>query len=94
MNEHMMMVIDHQMNPGKYTKKQLRQNAISAADAYNVDYANNYYDADASCAAARAAANAAYDAAAYIANCWIVQYFKYSSENKQDYVDEINRRSK
>ena len=32
MNKHILMVIDHQLNPGKYTQEQLKDNAL-AADA-------------------------------------------------------------
>ena len=48
MNPHILFVIDHQLNPEKYTQKQLKQNYEAAA------YAN----------AAKAAAYAAYAAAA------------------------------
>ena len=70
MNKHILTVIDHQLNPDKYTKEQLKQNSEAAA------YAATY------------AANAAYAAhAAY----WLKRYFKHTGENKQDYIDAINK---
>ncbi len=68
------MVIDHQINPEKYTQEQLEEN-------YN-------------------AADAAYVAAAYVAaatvcsNYWLNKYFKETCENKQDYIDAINKDNK
>ena len=63
----------------KYTKEQLEQNANAAYDAY--DYA---------CAAAAAYA-CTYAAAV---DYWLDRYFKYSGENKQDYIDAINKGNK
>ena len=82
----MLMVIDHQMNPGKYTQQQLRKNAHDAAA---VAVAAVVF-------AARAAAGIySYAAGAgAVADFWIGRYFEDSSENRQDYIDEINRRSK
>ena len=80
------MVIDHHLNPGKYTEAQLRQNEIDA-------YVDNY-------TAAANATGAVYTAAADAANYAAVigrlidQYFKESKENKQDYIDEINKDKK
>ena len=33
MNPHILVVIDNQLNPNKYTKVQLKQNAVDAANA-------------------------------------------------------------
>ena len=78
MNPHILMVIDHQLNPDKYTKEQLEQ---------------NYDDA---CAYATYAACAAYaaDAADAYAAHWLGRYFEHSGENKQDYIDAINKDNK
>ena len=70
------MVIDHQLNPGKYTQEQLEQNADSAA------------------AAAAYAAHTAYTAAAADTTHWLNRYFRLSGENKQDYIDAINKDNK
>ena len=77
MNKHILMVIDHQLNLGKYTQEQLEQNADSAA-------------AD----AAAYAAYTAYTAAAADTTHWLNRYFRLSGENKQDYIDAINKDNK
>jgi len=91
MNKHILKIIDNQMNPGKYNREQLRQNASEAADAYFDDYFATAYAATA-CAAY--AANAAADATPDVVNYYIDQYFVEAKENKQDYIDEINTRGK
>ena len=63
MNKHILTVIDNQLNPGKYTRAQLQDNAA---------------DAD-------AAADAVY---------WLNKYFNITGENKQDYIDAINKDNK
>ena len=88
------MIMDSLANPGKYTVEQLENNAdnavyaaIDAADAAAVYvaavYAAAYY-------AARAAADACVAYAADAAD-WVEEYFTRSGENKQDYIDEINK---
>ena len=90
MNKHILLIIDHQLNPGKYSKKQLRQNATIAAVIY-AEYAigAGYVDY---AAANAAAACAAADIAAI--EHWIDRYFNNSKESKQDYINEINRGKK
>jgi len=102
MNKHILLIIDHQLNPGKYTKKQLRQNASEAAAIY-AEYANNINVAADAAAPYANASNAAGAAAAYYVYAatnaatnadieyWIDQYFLETKEDKQDYIDEINR---
>ena len=76
MNPHILMVLDHNLNTTKYTKEQLEQNAD---DAYVA-------------AVAIAAANAAADDATDDEDAfWLDRYFRYTGENKQDYIDEINK---
>ena len=82
MNPHILMVIDHQLNPGKYTKEQLEDNRKSAKAAYT----DAAYDA--AYAAAYSAAYASYS------TYWLNKYFMRSGENKQDYVDKINKDNK
>jgi len=74
MNKHILMVIDHQLNPNEYTKEQLKQNAVDAAAT----------NAAITAAAADAATN---DEDAF----WLDRYFRYTGENKQDYIDAINK---
>ena len=78
------MLVDHQLNPAKYTKEQLKQNAADAR-------------------AARAAADVATRAAARsvrdrvnvnAADYWLSEYFVNTGENKQDYIDAINKGNK
>ncbi len=81
------MVIDHQLNPGKYTQEELYKNAAYAAAA---TYAtSNAADADFACSFA--AADVAY---ATYATYWLNRYFRLSGENKQDYIDAINKDNK
>ena len=62
MNPHILMVIDHQLNPAKYTKEQLDKNADDAYAAHDAaTYACTY------------AAAVDYDAAV---DYWLRRYFK------------------
>ncbi len=73
MNKHILMVIDHQLNPDKYTQEDLDKNAASAYVAYDAAY------------------DAAYAAASANATYWLNRYFELTGENKQDYIDAINK---
>ena len=87
MNKHILFVMDHLANPGKYTQEELEAAADAADDAYDA-------------AADDAADDAAYDAAAYAASHashataasyaaverWVNRYFGLTGENKQDYI--------
>jgi hypothetical protein len=97
MNKHILFVIDHLANPGKYTQEELDANRKSAWDAYE-DYAAYrdyaaYYPADAYNATdAFFGYNAAYAAYAGIASAaeyWVNDYFKYTGEDKQAYIDKL-----
>ena len=93
MNPHILMLVDHNLNPDKYTEEQLKQNAVAAY------VAASYVDAAATnaaitAAAAYIAADAAANADADSAGCWVSKYFNHSGENKQDYIDEINKDNK
>jgi len=72
------MVVDYNLNPDKYTKEQLDENADAAVDKAAAGNAAAYYAAD-------AAVDDAY---------WLNQYLRYSGENKQDYIDAINKGNK
>jgi len=87
MNPHILIVIDNQLNPDKYTLGQLEQNAAEAAA-----YAAAYDDVD---TYAHYVYDAAYDAYADVDDdYWLDRYFKNSGENKQDYIDESNKDKK
>ena len=90
MNPHILMVIDHQLNPDKYTKGQLEANRDNAAA-----YADAADDTDAAAYAysAATAACATYYAD-YYTGYWLDRYFEYTGENKQDYIDAINKDNK
>ena len=86
------MVIDYQMNPGKYSKGQLKQNASEAAAIYAATGKDARYVYHA-CVVTLINADAAYVPTLIYkdVNYWIDQYFEVTKENKQDYIDEINR---
>jgi len=84
MNKHILMLVDHQLNPAKYTKEQLKQNAADARAARAA--------AD---VATRAAARAVRDRVnVNAADYWLSEYFVNTGENKQDYIDAINKGNK
>ena len=90
MNPNILMVIDHHLNPDKYTRAQLQDNAdADNAAAYIADNAAAnaaaYTAANAFCVATDAAADAVY---------WLNKYFNITGENKQDYIDAINKDNK
>lgn len=65
-------------NPELFSVVEMLENADAAYDADDVAYA-----------AAKAAADDAYAAAK--AEHWLSKYFKDSDENKQDYINEVER---
>ena len=91
MNKHILMVIDHQLNPGKYTKAQLKDNSDAAYyasfDAHSSDATVATYSSDTT-AATYAAAYAADD---INTEYWIDKYFEHPGENKDDYIKELNK---
>lgn len=68
MNKHILILFDNELNPYKYTKKDLAENKKSAT-----------------------AAGAAYVAYGYGTASWLNNYFESTGENKQDYIDKINK---
>ena len=88
MNKYMLMVIDHQLNPKKHTKKQLNKNAD---DAYEDYIATN--DDETAAYAANAAFDV-YDNDATNTDYWVNEYFMETGENKQDYIEAINKDNK
>ncbi len=83
MNKQMLMVIAHQLNPDKYTKAQLQDNAYDA-----------FYVASAMSNAANACCMSANENKNQLINESINEYFRLSGENKQDYIDAINKDNK
>jgi hypothetical protein len=79
------MVIDHQLNPSKYSQQELDKNAHAAAASYVSHAATDSSHAAAAADASHAAANVDY---------WLDEYFKQTGENKQDYIDAINKDNK
>lgn len=81
------MLVDNEINPEKYTKDELAKNKKSADAAYA--YAHKYTD------------GAYVDKALKIpdqgfakktdAEKWLSRYFELSGEEKQDYIDQINK---
>ena len=106
MNKHILFVMRNLDNPELFTREQkednrkssLTANAAAAADAAaanaadaNAAYAA-YAAADAADAANAYAAYAAADAAdAANAEYWVNLFFKKSGEDKQTYIDEVER---
>ena len=89
MNKHILMVMGHLKNPGKYTTEELKANARAA----NINATRCCYDSHAGAHAAYAA-----DAAhtnVHVANAvtpafWVDRYFIVSSDNRADYEKELN----
>jgi hypothetical protein len=88
MNKHILFVIDHLANPGKYTQEELEANFASA-----------YYAADSTSYATDSASYSAYMAAYYAraaaanatsdATYWVDEYFESTGEDKQTYIDKL-----
>jgi hypothetical protein len=84
MNKHILFLIDHLVNTGKYTQAELDANKeytyTSDAAAYRAAaYRADYY----SCRADRF--TAVFRAASY----WVAEYFKSTGEDKQTYIDKL-----
>ena len=86
MSKRILKVMDSLKNPGKYSGKELRENANDAYAAYAAAVAA----ADSDDAADAAAAAAAADNAAY----WLNKYFEISGESRTDYDKELNNLNK
>ena len=86
------MAMDSIANPKKYTVEQLRKNRDDASYASYASDASYVYDGSyASAAYVYADAFDAFEVASAAAEFWLSRYFKQSGENKQDYIDEINK---
>jgi len=94
MNPHILMAIDNQMNPDKYTLDELKAAAAYAYSAYAACHASYAYADYEGWYSSRNAAAAAYTAAygtTVKVTYWLNEYFNYTGENKQDYIDAINK---
>ncbi len=78
------MVIEHQLNPDKYSQQELDKNAASAADADAAAYAAAY-------ATYASSSTSNFSATAADATYWINEYFRLSGECEQDYIDAISK---
>ena len=95
MNPHILFVIDHQLNPDKYTIKQLIKNSDNA-NSVGPDSV-----CEGGCRSDIDAANAAWSCLVhypahdnfYIEHS-IKEYFENTGENIQDYIDAINKDNK
>ena len=83
MNKHILMAIDHQLNPDKHTKAQLQDNAYDA-----------FYVSSAMSNAANACCMSANENKNQLINESINEYLRLTGENKQDYIDAINKDNK
>jgi len=95
MNKHILFVMRSLDNPELFTQEEKEGNKKSAAAAFYAAvaaYADTAAYSAAAEAAAVAAANTAY--AAYDndwAEYWVNKFFKRAGEDKQTYIDEVER---
>ena len=87
MNKHILFVMRSLDNPELFTQEEKEVNRKSANTAYA---ANTAAAASVYAAAAVAAANSAANSAAFT-EYWVNKFFKRSGEDKQTYIDEINK---
>ena len=89
MNKHILFVMRNLDNSELFTQEEKEGNKKSANTAYaaNTAAASVY----AAAAVAAVAADAAADTAEGDAEYWINEFFERSGEDKQTYIDEINK---
>tara|TARA_R110000851_G_scaffold283751_2_gene437301 strand:+ start:196 stop:444 length:249 start_codon:yes stop_codon:yes gene_type:complete len=80
MNEFVLKTMRQIDNPFLFTKNEMRNNADDALYDDSIDW-------DTAWPAAEAAADDDY----LTANYWVDRYFKKTKENKQDYINEVER---
>ena len=105
MNIFILKVMRQMDNPELFTKDEIRKNASDAhtiaAAAYAADVDYDVYAADAADATAYATAYATTYATTYaqciavayaaVTNYWFNRYFKETNEDRQDYINEVER---
>jgi hypothetical protein len=85
MNPHILFVIDHSVNTGKYSKEELEANYEAARTGWASDAKASRASRAAYYAAYYAADSAADSAAIY----WVDEYFESTGEDKQTYIDKL-----
>ncbi len=85
MSQHILMAKDWLVHSEIYTREQLEQNYHNALADFDVS-TSNYADF-----AAVNAASAAYDAVPAAVEYFLNEYFELTGENRQDYIDAVNR---
>ena len=100
MNDIVLMVQGYLLYPENYTKEQLKENyhnAVRAASAVCAAVraaSADWHAASYAVEAAKAAADAEeVIECIFIAQEMLNEYFKYTGENKQDYIDELEKRN-
>ena len=89
MNIFILKAMQYLDNPGLFTKDEMWENA-AAADAA-IDAGVDYNAADTAADVAVATADVFYDADYDYANHWLDEYFKITGEDKQNYINEVER---
>ena len=87
MNQQILFVMRDMDNPELFTQEEKEGNKKTAAAAYAADDAA-YSAVWAAYFAAAYAADTAYDTAT---ECWVNKFFKRAGEDKQTYIDEVER---
>ena len=88
MNKIIFTLQGYLLHPEIYTKEFLEQNYYDALAHFDVSASNydNYVDF-----AAVNAADAAHNGSSYAVEFFLKEYFDLTGENRQDYIDAINR---
>ena len=87
MNEYILKVMRYIDNPEAFTAKEMEANNYAAQDiAFGKKTTPSY-----SVIVAHASRNILTKNQKYAAKYWVSEYFSVSRENKQDYIDEVER---
>ena len=87
MNEYILKVMRYIDNPEAFTVKEMEANNSAAQDiAFGKEAAPSY-----AVSVAHASRNILTKNQKYAAKYWVSQYFGIARENKQDYIDEVER---
>jgi hypothetical protein len=89
MNKHILFVIDHLANTGKYTQEELDANKESASAVFSAYADATAYSAYSASYDAYYADNAYYADDSADASYWVDEYFKITGEDKQTYIDAL-----
>ncbi len=95
MNKYILTVIDHQLNPDKYTQEQIIKNSDNANSVGPDSVCEGALPSDIDAANAACSCVIDYpDHDNFYIEYWIKRYFESTGENKQDYIDAINKDNK